>query len=80
MLTVLWYQGSTSVGPPYHQVKLIRCGTITHSAKETRQQKQQGGDVERGGNEAEKNWKKRGVSNTGGVFIKQGVRNPLPNI
>ena len=44
VLLVLWYQGSTCVDPYYHYVKQhIDCGVITHSAKETGQQKEQWG-------------------------------------
>ena len=50
VLLVLSYQGSTYVDPQYYQVKQhVKYGTITHSAKETRQQKNSGGGVEKSG-------------------------------
>ena len=81
---VLRYQGSTCVDSYYHEVKQhINCGMITHSAKETGQQKEQWGwglEVTR---KCEgKGWKKleKGgvVGNVGGDLHKIVGLAPLP--
>ena len=53
----------------------MRCGTIIHSAKNTRQQKQWGKGEGVGGK-----LKKDEVSNIWGSSYNRGVRNPLPTM